>query len=134
MYRIKVGGYKMGKFNLGEATTLINENMSDVELYVDSASARVLQEDIERQLELIQGSLNSINTLMNQAVAGGAVEGSYADAFKGWAKKCSSQAITAKEKEDSFKIKYSTDVKQYTMDLLDSRIAELENQIASITD
>lgn len=124
----------MGKFNLGEATTLINENMSDVELYVDSASARVLQDDIEKQLNSIQSSLNAINTLMNQAVAGGAVEGSYAEAFKGWAKKCSSQAVTAKEKEDAFKYKYSNDVKQYTMNLLDSRIAELENQIASITE
>ena len=124
----------MGKFNLGEATTLINDNMSDVELYVDSASARVLQEDIEKQLNSIQSSLNTINTLMNQAVAGGAVEGSYAEAFKGWAKKCSSQAVTAKEKEDAFKYKYSNDVKQYTMNLLDSRIAELENQIASITE
>ena len=124
----------MGKFSLGEATTLINDKMSDVELYVDSASARVLQEDIERQLDLIQGSLNAINTLMNQAVAGGAVGGSYAEAFKGWAKKCSSQSITAKEKSDAFKYKYSNDVKQYTMNLLDSRIAELESQIASITD
>lgn len=124
----------MGKFNLGEATTLINENMSDVELYVDSTSARVLQDDIEKQLNSIQSSLNAINTLMNQAVAGGAVEGSYAEAFKGWAKKCSSQAVTAKEKEDAFKYKYSNDVKQYTMNLLDSRIAELENQIASITE
>lgn len=122
----------MGKFNLGEATTLIGDKMSDVELYVDSTSARVLQEDIERQLDIIHSSLNSINTLMNQVVAGCAVDGSYADAFKGWAKKCSSQAITAKEKNDAFKYKYSNDVKQYTMDLLDSRIAELENQIASI--
>ena len=124
----------MGKYNLGEATTLISDKMSDIELYVDSASARVLQEDIERQLDLIQSSLSTINTLMNQAVAGGAVDGSYAEAFKGWAKKCSSQAITAKEKNDAFKYKYSNDVKQYTMNLLDSRIAELENQIASITD
>lgn len=122
----------MGKYNLGEATTQLNINMSDSELYVDSAAARSLQDDIERQLELIQSSLNKINTLMNQAVAGKAVLGSYAEAFKGWSKKCSSQAITAKEKLDAFKYKYSNDVKQYTMDLLDSRIAELENQIASI--
>lgn len=122
----------MGKYNLGEATTQLNINMSDSELYVDSAAARSLQDDIERQLECIQKSLNKINTLMNQAVAGEAVLGSYADAFKGWSNKCSSQSITAKEKLDSFKYKYSNDVKQYTMDLLDSRIAELENQIASI--
>ena len=122
----------MGKFNLGEATTLINDNMSDVELYVDSTSARALQEDIDRQLDYIHDSLNSINTLMNQAVAGGAVDGSYAEAFKGWAKKCSSQAITAKEKRDAFRYTFSNDVRQYTMNLLDSRIAELEDQIASI--
>ena len=122
----------MGKFNLGEATTLINDNMSDVELYVDSTSARALQEDIDRQLDYIHDSLNSINTLMNQAVAGGAVDGSYAEAFKGGAKKCSSQAITAKEKRDAFRYKFSNDVRQYTMNLLDSRIAELEDQIASI--
>ena len=47
----------MGKFNLGEATTLIGDKMSDVELYVDSTSARVLQEDIERQLDIIHSSL-----------------------------------------------------------------------------
>ena len=92
------------------------------------------QNDVLLQDKYIQASLNCINTLMNQAVAGGAVSGSYADAFKGWAKKCSSQAITANDKIESLRNKYSADVKQYTMNLLDSRIAELEEQISSISE
>ena len=124
----------MGKYNLGEATTLLNNNMDENKLFVDSSLSRPLIDDIETQLDNIQASLNCINTLMNQAVAGGAVSGSYADAFKGWAKKCSSQAITANDKIESLRNKYSADVKQYTMNLLDSRIAELEEQISSISE
>lgn len=120
----------MGKYNLGSATTKINKNMSKKEIYISTDDIADIQEDIKLQFDNIKSSLNTINLLMNTAVKNSLVSGSYAEAFKGWAKKCSSQAITALERKNSMLEKYSSDAKKYAMSLLDARIKELENQIS----
>lgn len=120
----------MGKYNLGSATTNINGNMSKKEIYINSDEIGDICDDIKLQFDNIKSSLNTINLLLNTAVKNSVVSGSYADSFKGWAKKCSSQAITALERKKSLSDKYSSDAKKYAMSLLDARIAELENQIS----
>lgn len=122
----------MGKYNLGVATTKISNRMSKDSLYINTDKFIEIQDDINNQLDIIKSSLTSISSIMNTIVKNSIVSGTKADNFRGWAKKCTSQAKTAAERKDLLLEKYSSDVKKYTMNLLDSRIAELENQISSL--
>ncbi len=124
----------MGKYNLGTATTKIDNKMNKSSLYINTDKFIGIQEDMNNQLDNIRTSLISISSLMNNAVKNSVVSGSYADAFRGWAKKCSSQAKSVSERKKLLIEKYSSDIKKYTMDLLDSRIAELESQISSLSE
>ena len=124
----------MGKYSLGTATTKIDSKMNKDSLYINTDKFVDIQVDMNKQLEIIKSSLISISSLMNNIVKNSVVSGSYAEAFRGWAKKCSSQAKTVDERKDLLIKKYSSDVKKYTMNLLDSRIAELENQISSMSE
>lgn len=122
----------MGKYSLGKATTKINSKMSKDSLNLDESKATPLKNSMMKQFDTIQKSLTNINSYMNKAVSKKVVTGSYANAFKGWAKKCNSQSAAAKKRRTALNTKYSEDVRNYTVKLLDQRIAELEAKINAL--
>jgi hypothetical protein len=124
----------MGKYSLGTATTKLNSNMSTDQLNLNTTKANPLEQDMEKQFDSIKSCLSNINTLLNKAVNKKVVKGSYATAFKGWARKCNSQATAAGNRKSALSTKYTEDVKNYTIKLLDSRIAALENKINSMSE
>lgn len=124
----------MGKYSLGTATTKMNAKMSKDELNLNAKKANPLEKDMEKQFDGIKSSLTAINKLLNKAVSKKVVKGGYADAFKGWAKKANAQATAAGARKKRLAAKYTEDVKNYTIKLLDNRIAELEKKIAGMKD
>jgi ribosomal protein S13 len=122
----------MAKYSLGTATTKIDAKMQKGEVYLDQAKATALKNDMVKQFENITASLNQIQTDLNKAVSKKVVKGSYADAFKGWGKKCKSQATAATKRKTTLSNKYNEDVKNFTIKLLSDRISRLESLISSM--
>lgn len=115
--------------NLGEAVTPISPNVKKDELYLDTVKATNIESDMVEQLKTVQNSLANINKLMKKAVSQKVVKGSYATAFKAWAKKSNSQAKNAGLSVQDLQAKFEADVKDYTIKVLSDRIAALEARI-----
>lgn len=122
----------MGKYSLGKATTKISSKMNKNELNLNQDKATPIKMSMMKQFDTIQKSLSNINSCLNKAVSKKVVKGNYATQFKGWAKKCNSQAAAAKKKRTNLNSKYNEDVKNYTIKLLDTRITELEAKIKAL--
>ena len=118
--------------NLGNAVTPISPNVKKEELYLDTEKATPIEQDMIKQFEAVQTSLTNINTYLKKAVSQQQVRGSYATAFKAWAKKSKSQATNANTAVSDLKAKFEADVKDYTIKLLSDRIAALEAKINSM--
>lgn len=123
----------MGKYNLGAATTKSLEKVVNEGIYVNEAKADIIIKDINKQLDNISESLHKINNLLNRTTTLELVKGTRAKAFKGWAKKCKSQADNALKIKEKLDIKYKLDVRDYPIKLLDERIAEIEKKILEMT-
>lgn len=119
----------MARYSLGTAKTKIDAKMSKGEVYLDENKATPIKEDMVKQFEVITKALNQIKTDLNKAVSKKVVKGSYAEAFKGWAKKCGSQASAATKRKTTLSTKYNEDVKNFAMRLLNDRITALEKII-----
>ena len=123
----------MGKYSLGKANITINSKMSKDELNLKSSKATPIKNDMVKQLETIKDSLNNIGNYMNTAAKKGVVKGSYAEAFKGWAKKSKEQSDAANKRKNSLSNKYNEDVKNYTIKLLSDRLSMLETKISQMS-
>ena len=124
----------MGKYNLGTASIEINKLLNKKDFYLNVSKASNIESDIEKQLDSIKVSLLNINNLLNKATNDGVVSGKRADAFKSWAKKAKSQSLTASKLKEKINNKYSEDVREYPLKVLNDRIAELEKKIADMSE
>lgn len=122
----------MGRFNLGDATTKVNSKINDGDLYLDYSNAKFLFNDILLQYDYIYSSLTSLNILLNKAVNLNYVNGNSIDIFKGWSKKCSSQANSTIQRKESLIEKFTNDEKLFSLNVLDSQIESIEKQISSL--
>lgn len=122
----------MGKFNLGDAVTKISSNVDKDNLYLDNGVMEGLVADMEQQFNILRDSLYNINTLLNKAVARKLVRGKSAEVFKGWARKCNSQAMSTEKRKNSLIQKYNDDRKNYKIQQLEKRIVALEEKMLSI--
>lgn len=123
----------MGKYNLGEVSTTISNQIRRDRIYIDEKKAEPLINDIAYQLDTLKKSFGHIQVLINQAVNAGVVSGKRADAFKSWAKKAKSQANNSEKLKDNFMKKYQEDLNCYPIQLLDDRISELERKIEKLS-
>lgn len=123
----------MAKYSLGTATTRIKSTVSKDELHLNSVKANPIEVDMEKQFDVIITSLENLHGYMTKAANKGVVTGDYANAFKGWGKKCKSQASSAKKWKSSLKARYDADTQAYTLKLFDERISELEARIAQMS-
>ena len=124
----------MGKFNLGNSVTKISDNINRESLYLDFNRMQPIVVEMEKQFDEIRDSLFNINTLLNKAVARKMVRGKSVDIFKGWARKCNSQAASAENRKLSLLSKYNDDKKNYKIKQLEERIDALEKKLFSIKD
>ncbi len=123
----------MGKYNLGEVSTVVSDKIQKKGLYVNEKKADDLVYDIDLQLNAIKKSLTKIQSLINQSVNMGVVSGKRATAFKSWARKAKSQANQSEKLRVSLVESYRDDVKAYPIYLLDERIASLEAKIVELS-
>ena len=122
----------MGKFNLGNSVTKISDNMDVNNLYLDNENMKLIVEDMENQFNILRDSLFNINTLLNKAIARKIVRGKSADVFKGWARKCNSQAEAAESRKNSLLDKYNDDIKNYKILQLEKRLEALEEKLSIV--
>lgn len=122
----------MGKYSLGNTSLDVSDNISKSQLFVDEKHADKLVSDIENELSIINKSFMKVQLLINQSVNVGAVSGKRGSAFKAWAKKAKSQASQVDKLRDNLDQDYHDDVKDYPIQKLDQRIAELEKKIESM--
>ena len=69
---------------------------------------------------------------MNKCVYKKSVRNEDVENFLGWARLCEKEALTLNEIKKDFVYAYKDDVKNYTIKLLDDRIAALEKTIADM--
>lgn len=119
----------MAKYSLGKTTSVVQATVNKDVLFLDSAKADPIVEDMKAQFDTITRALNSISTNLNKAVKKKAVSGSYAKAFTGWAKKCSSQATAAGNRSKGLNSKYLADTQDYAMKLLSDKLTLFETKV-----
>ncbi len=122
----------MKKFDLGKVTVNLNDNMKNKSVYVNSTKADLIIKDIGKQFDIITKSLDKINTIMNKCVYKKSVKKDDVENFLGWARFCEKEIEPLTEMKKDFLYAYKDDVKNYTIKLLDARIAALEKTIADM--
>ncbi len=124
----------MGKFNLGSVSTEVGHKINRHHLFINEPKANPIEKDMEAQFDTIHSSLIHIQELLNRSVNLGVASGKRAEVFRSWAKKAKSQATNAEKMKASLVDKYSADLKNYPIRMLDDRIAELEKKIAGMVE
>lgn len=119
----------MGKYDLGKSKSSINEEITRDNLFIDEKRCEKLVSSIDKNLELIEKSMLSIEKLLNKSLKDGVVTGSRVKVFKSWSRKCSSQANSASKIREKVDGAYEYDIKYYPIKALDDRIKELEYKI-----
>ncbi len=122
----------MKKYDLGKSIVSLNNNMKLKGIYVNSTKADLIIKDMDKQFSAITKSLEKINTIMNKCVYKKTVKSEDGEAFLGWARVCEKESSNVSEIKKDFKYAYNDDVKNYTIKLLDDRIAALEKSIADL--
>ena len=123
----------MGKYNLGMSSSEVANFFDKKNLYVDNKKAKVMVDDVVKQLDIINSSLSKVSALLFESVSLKYVKCSRATAFTGWARKAKSQAAASLKLSNNVHTKLEDDIRDYPIKLLDDRIAELERKIASLT-
>ena len=118
----------MKKYDLGKPSVSLNDNMKLKNVYVNSTKTDLIIKDIDT----ITKSLDKIDTIMNKCVYKKTVKNEDCEAFLGWARVCEKESINIVDVKKDFKYAYNDDVKNYTIKLLDERIAALEKSIAEL--
>lgn len=122
----------MKKYDLGKPSVSLNDNMKLKNVYVNSTKTDLIIKDIEKQFDTITKSLDKIDTIMNKCVYKKIVKNEDCETFLGWARVCEKESINIVDVKKDFKYAYNDDVKNYTIKLLDERIAALEKSIAEL--
>ncbi len=119
------------KFDLGDSTAEVVRIKKDI-LYVNSSKAPALEKDIEKQLDVLRSSFLKANELLNRVVSKKAVKGNRLEVYRGWARKAKTQSQAAEKLRNTISDKFTDDLYQYPIKLLDDRIIELEKKMDSI--
>ncbi len=122
----------MGKFNLGNSVTKISNNIDKNSLYLNQDKMQEIVDDMEKQFDELRDSLFNINTLLNKCVSRKIVSGNAVLVFKGWARKCNSQALASENRKNSLLNKYKEDINKYKIQQLEARIEALEEKLLSV--
>lgn len=122
----------MAKYSLGTAKTKMGSKMRKGDVYLDKPRAESIKNDMIKQFDNITASLTQINADLNKAVAKKVVKGSYAEAFKGWSKKCKAQATASKQRRTTLSSKFGESVRLFSMKLLEDKIADLLRRVTAL--
>lgn len=121
----------MSKKNTKNTSLEIN-NIDKNTFYINDTKVKTITKDMQKQLEVIRVSLSKIQVSLNTLVNKKAIKGNKADVYKGLAKKAKVQAASSEKLSKILFDKMNEDIQQYPIYLLDKRIEELENKIASL--
>lgn len=99
------------------------------DLYVDKKQMDDILNDIKKQLDIISSVYEKIGKNLNIALELGIVKNKYVNLVSGWAKKCVHETPYIDKTILEIDKLYNEDVFNYTVSLLDKRIAELEKII-----
>lgn len=122
----------MGKYSLGKSNSVINEQMTKDNLFIDEKRCSKLEQSINKNLELVEQSMLSIEKLLNKSLSSGAVSSSRIKIFKSWSRKCKSQANSSNRLREKIENSYEADINYYPIKVLEDKINNLEEKIAQL--
>ena len=122
----------MKKLIIDKVPINLNENMSKKNLSLDTKNAEPIKTNVIKQLEIINKSLNELDSILNRLVIKNLLNDEYKSFAIQCSKKCSLQAQAASALQSNIESKYNDDQKTILIQNLDERISFLEERIAKM--
>lgn len=119
----------MGKCVLGTSTSTLSNVMNKQDFRLDATNSKPLMDNILKQLEIVNETLNNIGEDLKTAAEEKYVKGEFITQFIGWSNKCFSQATAAERVRTDLNYRYCDDVRKYSIQKLDERISILEKKL-----
>jgi len=119
----------VGKCVLGTSTSTLSDVMNKKDFRLEVANSKPLMEDIFKQLEIVNETLNNIGEDLKTAAEEKYITGEFITQFIGWSNKCFSQASAAERVRTDLNYRYCDDIKKYSIQKLDERISILEKKL-----
>ena len=122
----------MKKIETKKNISVLNQNMDRKNLSLDTRKADPLKKNIDKQLEVIQKTLSELEVTLNRMSMKRLFTDDHHSLSMQCAKKCASQAQSARSLMSNFDLKYMDDQKMILISELDERITEVEKRIAEL--
>ena len=122
----------MKKIETKKSSSLLHENMDRKNLSLDRRKADPFKKNIDKQLGIIQKTLSELEVTLNRMSMKRLFTDDHHSLSMQCAKKCSSQAQSAKSLMANLDLKYMDDEKMILISELDDRITEVEKRIAEL--
>ena len=122
----------MKKIVTKKSSSLLHENMDRKNLSLDRRKADPFKKNIDKQLGIIQKTLSELEVTLNRMSMKRLFTDDHHSLSMQCAKKCASQAQSAKSLMANLDLKYMDDEKMILISELDDRITEVEKRIAEL--
>ncbi len=122
----------MKKIETKKSGSLLHENMDRKNLSLDRRKADPFKKNIDKQLGIIQKTLSELEVTLNRMSMKRLFTDDHHSLSMQCAKKCASQAQSAKSLMANLDLKYMDDEKMILISELDDRITEVEKRIAEL--
>jgi hypothetical protein len=122
----------MKKIETKKSGSLLHENMDRKNLSLDRRKADPFKKNIDKQLGIIQKTLGELEVTLNRMSMKRLFTDDHHSLSMQCAKKCASQAQSAKSLMANLDLKYMDDEKMILISELDDRITEVEKRIAEL--
>jgi hypothetical protein len=122
----------MKKIETKKSGSLLHENMDRKNLSLDRRKADPFKKNIDKQLGIIQKTLSELEVTLNRMSMKRLFTDDHHSLSMQCAKKCASQAQSAKSLMANLDLKYMDDEKMILISELDERITEVEKRIAEL--
>ena len=122
----------MKKIETKKSGSLLHENMDRKNLSLDRHKADPFKKNIDKQLGVIQKTLSELEVTLNRMSMKRLFTDDHHSLSMQCAKKCASQAQSARSLMANLDLKYTDDEKMILISELDERITEVEKRIAEL--
>ena len=106
--------------------------MSKEKLYLDLENTLKTRKDVVKQFNSISKSLSKISGILNKMTYKKIIKKDNSKFVTDLSSKCSSKSELALELMKDFDYKFDSDMKDYSISLLDERISDLEMKLSKI--
>lgn len=103
-------------------------------LNLDPDKATAIKEDMVKNFNIVKTSLTNVQSYLTKAASMKAVSGKLETNCTTLASKCKTMATNSGNRVSGLKSKFDADVKEFTIQMLSTRVATLEKLVAQMND